>query len=38
MTVNWGIRSRKMVNFKLQILAFADRKTVYNEVRLYIFL
>ncbi len=36
MTVNWGIRSRKMFNFQLQMLEFSDKKAVYNEVRLYL--
>ncbi len=34
-TVNWGIRFRKMVTLQLQIHEFADKKTAYNEVRLY---
>jgi hypothetical protein len=29
MTVNWGIRVRKMVNLQLQIHKFADKKNAY---------
>ncbi len=35
MTINWGIRSRKMANLQSQICEFAVKKTAYNEVCLY---
>jgi hypothetical protein len=34
MTVNWEIRSIKMVNLQLQLHETADKKTAYNEVHL----
>jgi hypothetical protein len=36
MTVNWGIGSKNMVNLQSQIREFADKKTAYNEVHLYL--
>jgi hypothetical protein len=33
-TVNRGIRSRKMANLQAQIREFADKKTAYNKVYL----
>ncbi len=36
MTVDWGLHSRKLVNLQSQIHEFADKKTAYNEVHLYL--
>ncbi len=35
MTVDWKIRSRKIVNLQLKIHKFEDKRTAYNEVQLY---
>jgi hypothetical protein len=36
MTVNWGMLSRKMPNLQLQTREFANKKTDYNEVCLFV--
>ncbi len=36
MNVNWGMGSKNMVNLQSQIREFADKKTTYHKVHLYI--